>query len=105
MAVDFYELQLGLITPSALNPSAAITYLNEQSRSRYAPTILDSLVEALDKTHHTPTRNQVSIPLHMLSPGMEIAQNLLNSEHFLLLAKEQIIDNTIIDTSFINKLA
>jgi response regulator RpfG family c-di-GMP phosphodiesterase len=86
-AVNEYDaLQLGTLVGRELKPNEALRFLVDNRGKRYDPSVVDAFSTLLTENHkalfiEVPTR-----PAH-LKAGMELTQDLLHKDGYVLLAK------------------
>lgn len=93
VANDYDALQLGTLTQTALRPDEATGFIVENRGRRYDPAVTDVFVKMLAEF-----RKAVELPVRprQLEPGMVLARDLMHREGYLLLAREQVLNATMI---------
>lgn len=94
IAVDYDELQMGLLLNHSVTPEHARLYIRENSGQRYDPELVQLFIQALEAAD--AQIKEVAILSSQLRPGMVLSRDLYNSARFLLLAKGRKLDTLII---------
>lgn len=94
IAIDYDELQMGLILPQSATAEYARLYIRENSDKRYDPDLVHLFIQDLDASHYKV--KEVMLTSAQLKPGMVLSRDLYSSEQFLLLAKGRKLDPLII---------
>lgn len=95
VANDFDALQMGTLVSRPLKPAEARAFILENRGKRYDPTVVDVfLAQVADQI---PEEIQ-ELPMRpgTLAPGMILTRDLLHPDGYLLLARGQVVDETII---------
>jgi len=95
VANDFDSLQMGTLVSRALKPAEARAFILENRGKRYDPSVVDAFLAQVadripEEIQELPTRPS------SLKPGMVLMRDLSHPDGYLLLAKGQIVDDTII---------
>lgn len=95
IAVDYDELQMGLILPHALSAEQAELFIRENAGKRYDPGLVSLLPDVIDSV----TRKIHEKALHstQLKPGMVLSRDLYSLGKFLLLTRGRQLDNALIE--------
>jgi response regulator RpfG family c-di-GMP phosphodiesterase len=96
VANDFDALQMGTLVSRPLKPAEARSFILENRGKRYDPHVVDVFM--------TQVADQIpeeikELPMRpgTLRPGMALTRDLLHPDGYLLLAKGQAVDQTVID--------
>lgn len=95
VANDFDALQMGTLVSRPLKPAEARTFILENRGKRYDPAVVDAFLAQLAGQIPEEVREMPMRP-GTLRPGMVLTRDLLHPEGYLLLAKGQVVDETII---------
>ncbi|MRR50093.1 MAG: response regulator [Rhodocyclaceae bacterium] len=95
VANDFDSLQMGTLVSRALKPAEARAFILENRGKRYDPSVVDAFLAHVadripEEIQELPTRPT------SLKPGMVLTRDLAHPDGYLLLAKGQVVDDTII---------
>jgi response regulator RpfG family c-di-GMP phosphodiesterase len=95
VANDFDALQMGTLVSRPLKPAEARTFILENRGKRYDPSVVDAFLSLV--ADQIPEEIQ-ELPMRpgTLAPGMTLTRDLMHPEGYLLLAKGQVVDETII---------
>lgn len=93
---DYDALQIGTLVQQSMRPADALNWLIENRGKRYDPQVIDALVLILNEQHKDLV---VEIPTRpsSLRPGMILQRDLPHPDGYLLLAKGQKIDSSMIE--------
>jgi response regulator RpfG family c-di-GMP phosphodiesterase len=96
VANDFDALQMGTLVSRALKPSEARAFILENRGKRYDPTVVDVFMSQVadqipEEVKELPMRPGT------LRPGMTLTRDLIHPDGYLLLAKGQVVDQTVIE--------
>lgn len=96
VANDFDALQLGTLVSRPLKPAEARSYILENRGKRYDPQVVDAFMALLADQIPEEIRE---LPLRPGSarPGMLLTRDLLHPDGYLLLAKGQLLDASVIE--------
>jgi response regulator RpfG family c-di-GMP phosphodiesterase len=94
IAVDYDELQMGLVLPQSISAEHARLYVKENSGRRYDPDLVKCLIRAIEG--QTSKIREITLTSAQLVPGMVLSRDLYSSARFLLLAKGRKLDTSII---------
>lgn len=94
IAVDYDELQMGLILPQALTAEHAQLYIRENKGQRYDPDLVALFVRAVDAVQKRV--REVALGSSQLKPGMKLSRDLFSASRFLLLTRGRVLDEAII---------
>ncbi|MCX8087579.1 MAG: response regulator [Rhodocyclaceae bacterium] len=95
VANDFDALQMGTLVSRPLKPAEARTFILDNRGKRYDPAVVDAFLAQLAGQIPEEVRELPMRP-GTLRPGMVLARDLVHPEGYLLLAKGQVVDETII---------
>jgi len=96
VANDFDALQMGTLVSRPLKPAEARAFILENRGKRYDPQVVDVFMSQVadqipEEVKELPMRPGT------LRPGMILTRDLLHPDGYLLLAKGQAIDQTVIE--------
>lgn len=96
VANDFDALQMGTLVSRPLKPVEARAFILENRGKRYDPQVVDIFMSQVadqipEEIKELPMRPGT------LRPGMTLTRDLLHPDGYLLLAKGQSVDQTVID--------
>lgn len=94
IAVDYDELQMGLILPQAITAEHALLYIRENKGQRYDPDLVSLLVRVVDAEQKRI--REVALGSSQLKPGMKLSRDLFSASRFLLLTRGRVLDEAII---------
>jgi response regulator RpfG family c-di-GMP phosphodiesterase len=94
IAVDYDELQMGLLLPQALTAEHALLYIRENKGQRYDPDLVSLFVRAVDTLQKRI--REVALASSQLKPGMKLSRDLFSASRFLLLTRGRVLDEAII---------
>ena len=97
VAKGYHAFQRGTVDGYRHTPEQAAEFLRHNRRSRYDPIIVDAFLDVVQMS----TRRLLDEPVLCLStadlaPGMVLARDVLSDEGALLLAKDYILDASLI---------
>ncbi|MCX8017849.1 MAG: HD domain-containing protein, partial [Rhodocyclaceae bacterium] len=95
VANDFDALQMGALVSRPLKPAEARSFILENRGKRYDPAVVDAFLAQLADQIPEEVRELPMRP-GTLRPGMVLTRDLLHPDGYLLLAKGQVVDETII---------
>ncbi len=96
VANDFDALQMGTLVSRPLKPAEARAYILENRGKRYDPSVVDAFMAQVadqipEEIKELPMRPGT------LRPGMILTRDLLHPDGYLLLARGQAVDPTVIE--------
>lgn len=96
VANDFDALQMGTLVSRPLKPSEARAFILENRGKRYDPSVVDIFMAQVadqipEEVKELPMRPGT------LRPGMALTRDLIHPDGYLLLAKGQAVDQTVIE--------
>ena len=94
IAVDYDELQMGLVLNQTLTEDHAKLYIRENKDIRYDADLVPLFLHILEGAHFRP--KEIMIKSTQLKPGMVLSRDLYSAARFLLLAKGRKLDPGII---------
>ena len=97
VANDFDSLQLGILVGRALSREEALQYIGGNRGKRYDPTVVEALLQVTRVSPAEVQPNDLLLRTPQLKPGMELARDLVHPEGYLLLARDFILDQALID--------
>jgi len=93
VANDYDAVQLGTLTQNALRPDEAASYIVENRGRRYDPAVADAFIKLLAESHKA---TELPMRPRQLVPGMVVARDLTHRDGYLLLAREQALNEPLI---------
>ena len=94
IAVDYDELQMGLLLPQSISAEHAQLYIRENKGQRYDPDLVALFVRAVDAVQKRV--REVALGSSQLKPGMKLSRDLFSASRFLLLTRGRVLDEAII---------
>jgi response regulator RpfG family c-di-GMP phosphodiesterase len=94
LAVDYDELQMGLLLPQTLSVEHARLFIRENAGRRYDADLVPLFIQTVDAQHFRIKESALSSA--QVKPGMVLSRDLYSSAKFLLLAKGRKLDLSII---------
>jgi response regulator RpfG family c-di-GMP phosphodiesterase len=96
VANDYDALQMGTLVARPLRASEALAFIVDNRGKRYDPTVVDAFAAIVadslkEEVIEVPTRPAT------LRPGMALARDLVHKDGYLLLAKGQLLDASVIE--------
>ncbi|MEW6514661.1 MAG: HD domain-containing phosphohydrolase [Pseudomonadota bacterium] len=96
VANDFDALQMGTLVSRPLKPAEARAFILENRGKRYDPHVVDVFISQVadqipEEIKELPMRPGT------LRPGMALTRDLIHPDGYLLLAKGQTVDQTVIE--------
>lgn len=95
VANDFDALQQGTLVSRRLKPAEARAFIEENRSKRYDPAVVDVF---MSRVADSIPEEAVELTMRpgTLAPGMVLARDLMHPDGYLLLARGQVVDPTII---------
>lgn len=97
IAEDYDELRLGWVSNRKLNEEEALEFLRGASNKRYDPAIVKLLPQALENLKGLPQEFEKIVTGSTLSPGMVITRDLKGHEDVLLVAKDGVVTEGVVN--------
>ncbi|MBN9288451.1 MAG: hypothetical protein BGO43_05650 [Gammaproteobacteria bacterium 39-13] len=98
IAIDYEQLQLGLILPQTLSSAQALAFIQSYRGIYYDPKLVDTLCNIVNTLPlHCTYLKEKAISTRMLSPGMVLSQDLFSAHKILLLPKGKVLSEDIIN--------
>lgn len=97
VANDYDAVQQGMISNKRASPEEALDYLHGGRGKRYDPQVLDAFFAALQAPARTDAAGGTALGSDELQPGMALARDLVTREGVLLLARDYLLDASLID--------
>ena len=95
IAIDYDELQMGLILPHALTAEQAELYIRENAGKRYDPKLVMLLADAVESSNRKI--HEKALHSSQLKPGMVLSRDLYSLGKFLLLTRGRQLDDGLIE--------
>lgn len=98
VANDFDAVQQGMLLPKRLAETQAIEFIREGRGKRYDPAVVDAFlkIRGVPETAAAPTGDG-EVHTGQLVPGMVLARDLVSPDGVMLLAREYILDESLIE--------
>ncbi|TRO31676.1 response regulator [Pseudomonas putida] len=100
LAVDFVELQRGLILERQMNSDEALLYLHKYAGRLYDPALLEDFVQVCASLHSDLTLVDPEVQVcttRDLAPGMVLARNLNADNGMLLLNAGKVLSAALVE--------
>ena len=98
VANDYDALQIGTLLSRRLTPDEALAFIVEGRGKRYDPQVADSFVEMVGGAGKAnPARDEIALHSPQLRPGMSLSRDLVGEEGILLLSRDHVLDEAIIE--------
>ena len=98
VANDYDAVQIGSLLNKRLSPAEARAYILEGSGKRYDPAVVKAFLELTDTNDDkAQEKPELALKTAQLKPGMVLSRDLLSKEGGLLLSKEYVIDEGLIE--------
>ena len=93
---DYDALQMGLLVNRALKPTEALAFIVDNRGKRYDPQVADVFAAMLAETLSDAV---IEVPMRpgTARPGMVLARDLMHKDGYMLLAKGQVLDGTVLE--------
>ena len=95
VAADYEAALAGALVRARMSPAEAFKMLRDAAGRRYDPEVVARFSDMLQAPAR-PARRLVTVGLHALVSGMEIAEDVLSKDGFLMLAKGHVLDAALI---------
>lgn len=92
---DYDDLQLGALTEKRMCAAEAQAFLTQSRGKRYDPNVVDAFITLLGAAAREPT-SDIELGTAGIKPGMVLARDFLTQEGVLLLAADDVLDDTLI---------
>ncbi len=99
VANDYDAVQLGRVQSKRLNAEDALVFIREGRGKRYDPQVVEALVNILGGTVDEVAIHEREAMLYPkdLKSGMVLTRDLVSRDGLLLLAKDYLLDNALIE--------
>ncbi len=100
LAVDFVELQCGLVLERKMNRDEALLYIQKYSNKLYDPDLIEDFCQVCSQQMPDITVTQTDVralETRRLEPGMVLARNLHANNGMLLLNEGKVLTRPLID--------
>lgn len=95
---DYDAVQLGHISNKRLNAQEALVYIKEGRGKRYDPQVTDAFVELMGGVAPKLAReSDIALRPADVKPGMALSRDLMTPSGMLLLARDYVLDENLID--------
>ncbi len=96
---DYDALQIGTIFAEKFSATEAKQFLLDNRGKRYDPEVVNAFAYLIDEWEHANQQAQiVSIKSRALKAGMVLAHDLITKDGVLLLSKDYMVDEKLIET-------
>lgn len=94
---DYDALQAGRLVPKKLSADGALAMIVEGRGKRYDPLMVDAFIELMGKAPKVESYGpEIAISAAKLKAGMVLTRDLVSREGLLLLAREYVLDDSLI---------
>ena len=94
---DFDALQVGTLLPERVARPDAIAYIVQHRGSRYDPRVVDAFTMRVGANNNlSPEVREEKLFSDQLRPGMVLSQDVITKDGVLLLSREHILDDKVI---------
>lgn len=98
VANDYEAVQSGMLLTKRLTETEAREFLHEGKGKRYDPKVVEVFLDMLGGIGTSSyVGPEIKIPTSALKKGMTLARDLVSPEGLLLLSKEYLLDDTMIE--------
>ena len=97
VANEYDAAQQGYLMSKRLNAEDALTFIKEGRGKRYDPQVVDAFVAMLGGGEPVPHEREIALHTGDLKPDMVLTRDLMTRDGLLLLARDYILDDTLID--------
>lgn len=98
VANEYDAVQLGHVTSKRLNAQDALVFIREGRGKRYDPHVVDAFVAMMSGDGERASRDgEIVLPVDDLKPGMVLARDLLTKDGLLLLARDYVLHEALVD--------
>jgi hypothetical protein len=98
VANDYEAVQAGTLLTKKLTETEAREFLHEGKGKRYDPKVVEVFLDMLGGMGTSSYAGpEIKIPASALKQGMTLARDLVSPEGLLLLSKEYLLDDTMIE--------
>ncbi len=96
VANDYDALVTGIQVQTPMKPKEALDFILENRGKRYDPVVVDAFLGVMSRR---ASHLVDEVPLHPsgLKPGMKLARDLMHRDGYLLLAKDFVLDHSVIE--------
>jgi len=95
---DFDALQAGRLVPKQLSRSGALNLIIEGRGTRYDPAVVDAFADLVSKVPEAEYSGpEVLLTSAQLKAGMVLTRDIVTRDGLLLLAREYVLDNSLIE--------
>lgn len=98
VANDFHEAQRGALLSKHLSEDQAVDFIRDGRGKRYDPAVVDAFLKVMGVAV-APALNAGEVAVHtgQLLPGMALTRDLITREGVILLAKDYMLDESLIE--------
>ena len=96
LANDYDAVQIGTLLSKRLTQSEAVTYIVEGRGKRYDPEVVDVFAPMMGGQVKSATA-EIEIKPALLKPGMSLSRDLVTSEGIMLLSRDFVLTEVIIE--------
>lgn len=98
VANDYYEVQKGTLLSKHLSEEQAFDFIREGRGKRYDPSVVDAFLKLKGiAVAPTGTAGESAVHTGQLAPGMALTRDLITRDGVMLLAKDYLLDESLIE--------
>ena len=97
VANEYDAVQQGYLMSKRLNAEDALTFIKEGRGKRYDPQVVDAFVAMLGGGEPAPFEREIALHTGDLKADMVLTRDLMTRDGLLLLARDYILDDALID--------
>lgn len=97
VANEYDAAQQGYLMSKRLNAEDALSFIKEGRGKRYDPQVVDAFVAMLGGGEPVPHEREIALHTGDLQPDMVLTRDLVTRDGLLLLARDYILDDSLID--------
>lgn len=97
VANDYDAVQLGHLLSKRLNAQDALTFIKEGRGNRYDPQVVDAFIKMMGGTGEVAKVREVALRPANLKNGMVLTRDIISKNGFLMLARDYLLDDTLIE--------
>lgn len=98
VANDYDAVQIGTQFSKRMSPAEATSYILEGNGKRYDPSVVRAFIAVTDTSGGAAqAKQEIVVQTTQLQPGMTLSRDLLSKEGGLLLSKDYVVDEGLIE--------
>jgi response regulator RpfG family c-di-GMP phosphodiesterase len=98
VANEYDGVQHGFLSEKRMNAAAALAYIKEGRGRRYDPVVVDALVQMMGgEVEPKPSELDIALSPSELRAGMILSRDLITKDGLLLLARDFILDDSLLE--------